>query len=229
MFCDDSVRAMIIVPVEAGPIATIGYAVYDEATKEGLIIDVPLGSGIEYSKIIERENLKIRHILLTHSHWDHAGGAAELSRHTGAGVRVHKSDEERLRNPEVEASMFGLPFGIEAVVPEAYLNDKDRIPIGNKHLEVRHTPGHTEGGVCFILWEESCVFSGDTLFSGSIGRCDLPGGDHAALADSLRSVLMALPDGFRVLPGHGPATTIGMERATNPFLDWQETERNREA
>lgn len=159
-------------------------------------------------------------MLLTHGHVDHMGGAEALRRRTGAVVFVHPDDDFLTLDPVSQLRMlFGSP--VERIDPPAEtkpLTDGEVLELAGIEIEVRHTPGHTPGHCCFYLRSESWLFSGDQLFAGSIGRTDLPGGDFAALMRSMRSRVLDLPDDTRVLPGHGPETTIGRERRTNPFL-----------
>lgn len=159
-------------------------------------------------------------ILLTHGHVDHTGGAGQLSNHTGAAVYVHPDDDFLTLHP---ADQLKTIFGI--VPPGSYdvprsverLRHGQILDLAGLSLEVRHTPGHTPGHCCFYVKDEGWIFSGDQLFAGSVGRTDLPGGSWEELLTSMREQVMTLPDDVRVLPGHGPDTTIGRERALNPF------------
>lgn len=212
------VHAPDLVAVEAGPAATVGYLLLDVAEGEACVIDVPMGSAERFLEVARRQRVQIRRILLTHTHWDHIADAAALQRATGASIAVHPADAYRLQDP-VELRLWQLPLPFEPVEPQEFLQHGQRLSCGTTwELEVRHTPGHTEGGVCFVEHRRRVVFSGDTLFAGSIGRTDLPGGDRAQLLRSLAEQLLTLPDDYRVYPGHGGPTTIGIERRGNPFL-----------
>ena len=206
-----------IFPIESGPVATYGYMVSDSATGVAAVIDVPIGSADFFIEAAARENVHITTILLTHSHWDHTGDAAKLQRATKAHIAVHPDDEYRMIEPNAYTG-FPLPFTLEACKADQYVRAGDTVTLGAWTFEVRHTPGHTEGGICFIDHARKLAFVGDTLFAGSIGRTDLPGGDTATLLNAIRTQLFTLDDDFVILPGHGNRTSIGTERRTNPFL-----------
>ncbi|MCS6809100.1 MAG: MBL fold metallo-hydrolase [Bacteroidota bacterium] len=206
-----------IFPIEAGPAATFGYMVTDAEQGVAAVIDTPLGSTDYFLSHAQQENVRIVHIILTHSHWDHTGDAAQLQRATQAKIAIHPDDEYRILNPNAHTS-FPLPFQLEACKADMYLHAGDTLAVGSWLFEIRHTPGHTEGGICLIDHKRKLAFVGDTLFAGSIGRTDLPGGDTAALLHSIRTQLLTLDDDTVVLPGHGSRTTIGTERRSNPFL-----------
>jgi glyoxylase-like metal-dependent hydrolase (beta-lactamase superfamily II) len=206
-----------IYPVESGPVATFGYLIADTAQHVAVVIDVPMQSADIFLSAAQESKSIIKEIWLTHSHWDHTGDAAKLQRATGAGILVHAADEYRMTEPNAYTS-FPLPFTLEAVRADRYFEHGQHITCGEWSFEVRHTPGHTEGGVCFIDQQHGVAFVGDTLFAGSIGRTDLPGGDLPTLLHSIRTQLFTLPDEIVIFPGHGSHSTIGTERRTNPFL-----------
>lgn len=174
------------------------YIIGCKETKEGAVID----SGDEVTRIVNeitRAGLTIKYILLTHGHPDHVGGAYELKRIVNAPVLIHKKDA------------VGLRFQ-----PDGYLYDGQEIQVGDYALKIIHTPGHSPGGIC--IYAPGVVFTGDTLFAGSIGRSDLPGGSHKQLIAGVVEKIFTLGDDLRVYPGHGPHTTIGRERQTNPWF-----------
>lgn len=188
-------------------------------TGTAYVIDAPFQSAAPVMEEAARQGVRITDILLTHTHWDHTADCAELQRATGARVVVHQADLYRLTDP-MKHTIWPLPFTIDPVDDVVCITNDTTVvtPSGHAPLRVLHTPGHTEGGVCFVDDATQRVFAGDTLFAGSIGRVDLPGGDEQTLLRSIRDVLFLLDDNVRVYPGHGPTTTIGQERRTNPFV-----------
>ncbi|HYF03496.1 MAG TPA: MBL fold metallo-hydrolase [Patescibacteria group bacterium] len=208
---------MKIYPLEAGPVATYGYLITDSETKKAVLVDTPKDCAEPFLQLLKDENLELERILLTHSHWDHTADAAEMQRRTGAPIYLHKDDEYRATDPGKYLG-WKLPFEIEAISIDEFLKEGDTIECGRWKFDVIHTPGHTEGGVCFIDHAMKIALVGDTLFKSSVGRTDLPGGDAKMLLKSIREKLLTLPDDYTVLPGHGDMTTIGAERKRNPFL-----------
>jgi glyoxylase-like metal-dependent hydrolase (beta-lactamase superfamily II) len=208
---------MRIIPIETGPVATIGYLVIDEGSSEAVIIDAPLDSSTYFASLIDENKIKVVAILLTHTHWDHTAECDKLMILTGAKVYAHLNDIYRLLDP-MNHTVFQLPFIIEPVINTVPLKHLDIIKAGSLEFTVVHTPGHTEGGVCFVEHNQQVIFAGDTLFRESIGRADLPGGSEDLLLDSIRKEILTLPDQFVVYSGHGPSTAIGWERLNNPYL-----------
>ncbi|MBS1538712.1 MAG: MBL fold metallo-hydrolase [Bacteroidetes bacterium] len=203
--------------VESGIAATWGYLCYDTNTKTGIIFDVPQNS---VDVLIQKANelgITISTIYLTHSHWDHTADAAKLKRETKAPLFIHPDDEYRLAEPMLH-TIWQLPFEIEGVAADFHLNHNDVVQCGDWNFLVRHTPGHTEGGVCFINEKHSVAIVGDTLFAESIGRTDLPGGNADLLLESIENQLLSLSDDVVFFAGHGEISTIGNERKFNPFL-----------
>lgn len=199
-----------------GPLQCNCSVIGDEQTHEAMVID-PGDQVEEILHILREHHLKLTQIVVTHAHIDHVGGAMKLKAATGASILMNQDDYALLKLLDVQATWIGMrpPGAVE--VDEAVANGRV-LKIGNIAANVIHTPGHTEGSICLYFPQEKTLIAGDTLFAGSIGRTDLPGGSFEKIMSSLHTKLMALPDDIDVIPGHGQATTIGAERATNPFL-----------
>lgn len=168
-------------------------------------------------EFVASNKIKIKEIILTHAHIDHVFGCADLCAHYGVGIRMHKSDLFLLEHAEATGRMYGLPVKA-APAPQAWFSDVDTYELGGEILEVRFTPGHSPGSVSFYNSQENWVISGDVLFKQSIGRTDLPMGNHEQLLESIRTQLFSLPEDCVVFSGHGPSTKIGDEKRMNPFL-----------
>ena len=214
---------MIVESQAVGPFFKNGFVVGCEETKEAILID----PGDEVASLLafaERQGLKIRHILLTHAHVDHVTGVAAAKRALGVPVYLHRDDLFLYDRAVEMGAMFGLDVEPQPPI-DVFYTLSDVITFGTYDVRVHHTPGHCPGGVCLQIGKKGQpakeLFVGDTLFAGSIGRTDLPGGDHATLIAAIRSVLFPLGDDAVVHSGHGPDTTIGQERRTNPFLQTQ--------
>ncbi|MDI9567594.1 MAG: MBL fold metallo-hydrolase [Bacillota bacterium] len=197
-----------------GELATNCYLVICRDSKEAIVID-PGGDPAPVLDELEREGLKLRYIINTHGHMDHIEGNQSLQEATGAPILIHKEDAGMLTSPAQNLSLFVGPE-LVSPPPGRLLADGDEISWGKQSLRVLHTPGHTPGSIS--LAGGGVVFSGDTLFARSVGRTDFPGGSMGKLLVGIREKLLALPPETRVLPGHGPETTIGVEREKNPFL-----------
>ena len=211
---------MILEIREAPPFYKNGYLLGCEQTREGVIID----PGDEVEQLLEAVRahaLHVGHILLTHAHVDHVAGASRAKQVLGAEVHLHRADLPLYDAVLKQAEFFGLDVDEPPAVDRFY-DSGQRVAFGNYEAEVLHTPGHSPGGVCLLVGRSGeparKVFVGDTIFAGSIGRTDLPGGDYDTLIGSIRRVLFKLGDDVEVYAGHGPRTMIGQERMTNPFL-----------
>jgi glyoxylase-like metal-dependent hydrolase (beta-lactamase superfamily II) len=206
-----------------GPFAENTYVLHDSG--EAAIVDPGTHSREERDRVaryVESRGLRVRHLLLTHGHIDHILGCAHVaslyaSGAEGGGWALHPADAPLLQNAPVQGEMFGLRMTAPPA-PTRTLEHGDEISLGETTLEVRHAPGHSPGSVVFVDRAGAQVIGGDVLFQGSIGRTDLWGGDYDTLLRSIREQLLPLPDETRVFAGHGPPTTIGEERRSNPFL-----------
>lgn len=211
---------MLIESQAVGPFFKNGFVIACEDTREAVLID-PGDEIPSLLKFAERSGLAIRHILLTHAHVDHVTGVAAAKRALGVPVHLHRDDLFLYERAVETGEMFGLRVEPQPPIDEFYAPG-EVIPFGSHEVRWHHTPGHCPGGVCLQIGRKGNVgkqlFVGDTLFAGSIGRTDLPGGDYQVLIASITKVLFAFGDDAIVHPGHGPDTTIGHERATNPFL-----------
>ncbi len=200
----------------AGPLACNCSIIAAEGAREAFVIDP--GDRIDFIlQWLAGRNLRLGGILITHAHIDHIGGAARLRQATGAPVYLNPEDQFLNEGLEWQAQWLGVPTPESAPV-DAALRANQVLTLGGLSLQVLETPGHTPGSVCLYLPSEERIFAGDTLFAGSIGRTDLPGGDGEKILRSIRDQLLPLPDATRVIAGHGPETTIGQERTHNPFL-----------
>ncbi len=203
-----------ILPV--GPLQCNCSILGDEESREAIVVD----PGDEIARIVEildRHHLTVKQILITHAHIDHIAGAQRLKRLTGAPILYNENDLPLVRMMDVQAGWLGMATP-EVLPPDDLLQDGKRIAITNLTGSILHTPGHTQGSVCLYVPDHSLLIAGDTLFAGSIGRTDLPGGDTRQILRSIHDRLLALPDEVVVVPGHGARTTIGEERNSNPFI-----------
>ena len=205
---------MVLRKLELEPYGSNCYIIGSDSTGEGLVID-PGGAAEHIISHIEQLGLQVKLIVLTHGHMDHTGALAQVKAATGAAVAIHPEDADYLRGDHPMMKAFG-GSGEPPAEPDRLLNEGDVIDVGEVQLRVVHTPGHTAGGICLIT--DGFAFTGDTLFQFSIGRTDFPGGSHEQLIANIHSKLLVLPDETRVCPGHGPDTTIDIERRVNPFL-----------
>jgi len=213
--------AMILETLPVGPLQCNCSILGDEETGTAIVID-PGDEAERVAEVVRRHGLTVSHIVHTHAHIDHIGGSAEFKRLCGGQASLHKGDQWLYEHLDMQGQMIGMSV-TEAVALDKALEEGDRFDLGDTKLEVLHTPGHSPGSCTFVLERDGrqLVFAGDTLFAGSIGRTDLWGGDSALILDSLRGKLMDLDDDAEVITGHGPSTTIGAERRSNPFITGQ--------
>ncbi len=207
---------MILETFPVGPLACNCTLLGDEESQEAIVID----PGDEVARIHRRLvelGLQLKQILVTHAHIDHVGGALKLKRLTGAPIFLNEKDLPLLKMMDTQAAWLGVQTP-DTASPDENLADGLVVGLARYSAQVIHTPGHTQGSVCLHFAPLKLLIAGDTLFAGSIGRTDLPGGNFDQIIDSIHSSLLALPGETQVFPGHGPATTIGEERERNPFL-----------
>src|SRR5581483_10970446 len=207
---------MIHTVIPVGPLQCNCSIIGDESTHEGMVID-PGDQIEEILAIINQHGLRIKQIVITHAHIDHVGGAMKLRAATGAPIVLNQNDYELLKMVDMQANWIGMQTPGKVDIDHS-VGQSDSITAGSLNATVLHTPGHTEGSICLYFPAEKILVAGDTLFAGSIGRTDLPGGSMKKIRQSLFNIVLALPDETTVVPGHGPLTTIGQERETNPFL-----------
>ncbi len=210
---------MIIKQITVGPLQANCYLLAEGSGKPAAIID-PGGDGPLINAVVERDKLQPVVIINTHGHIDHIAANSYLKKIYPVPLLIHEDDAPGLSDPALNLS--GIGFGnFSSPPPDRLLRDGDIIEVGALRLEVLHTPGHTPGGISLLFrrpYEQDLVFTGDTLFAGGVGRTDFPGGSMEDLLNSIRNKLLVLPEDTIVYPGHGPASTIGREKASNPFL-----------
>jgi len=206
---------MKITTLEVGSLGTNCYIVFDETTREAAVID-PGGSVAAITAVIGNEKLTVKYIINTHGHADHVLGNMRVKEATGAQILIHEADAGMLTNGQRNLSAF-IGGSVSCGPADTLLKEGDVIKIApGLELTVIHTPGHTPGGICLLT--DNVLFSGDTLFAESIGRTDFPGGSYNQLITNIKEKLLVLDDAVKVLPGHGPETSIGWERKMNPFI-----------
>jgi glyoxylase-like metal-dependent hydrolase (beta-lactamase superfamily II) len=203
-----------ILPV--GPLQCNCSVIGDETTHEAMVIDP--GDEIEgVLALIRKHNLQVKQIVITHAHIDHVGGAMKLRAATGAPILLNQNDYALLKMLDVQAAWIGVASPGKVEIDRS-VSTGETVTAGSLTAQILHTPGHTEGSICLYFPAEKKLIAGDTLFAGSIGRTDLPGGSTQKIMRSLHDTVLALPDETVVVPGHGELTTIGAERESNPFL-----------
>lgn len=199
-----------------GPLQCNCTILGDETSREAIVVD----PGDEISRIVDvlnNHSLTVKQIIVTHAHIDHIAGAQRLKRLTGAPILYNQNDLPLVKMMDQQAGWLGIPTP-EVAPPDASLEEGQKVAVSGISGSILHTPGHTEGSVCLYLPQQKLLLAGDTLFAGSVGRTDLPGGNSRKLIQSIHKSLLTLPNEVTVIPGHGPKTSIGAERESNPFL-----------
>jgi hydroxyacylglutathione hydrolase len=202
----------------AGPIETNAYLLTDRASGEAVLIDAPEGVWMQVEPLLRKEGCRLAALWITHGHWDHTQGAAEVVRRSGAPTYAHKDDRVLIETPEVMRPLLLPGLVVEPTKIDHWVGDGEVLEALGHKVQVSHVPGHAPGSLMFYFPKASAAFAGDALFKGSVGRTDLPGGDAAQLANSIRSRIYTLPDETTVFPGHGGATTVGDEKESNPYV-----------
>lgn len=208
----------------AGPIQTNAYLLTAPERGEAVLIDAPGEIWAEIEPILTEAKCKLTELWITHGHWDHTQGGAEVVEKTGAKVRAHKDDQMLIETPEIMKRFMGEDLGLKPILVDLWIAQGDKFPALGVEVEVRHVPGHCPGNVLFYFAGNKntkaagAAFVGDALFASSVGRTDLPGGSFEQLERSIHEQIYTLPEDTIVFPGHGPRTSVGTEKQTNPYV-----------
>lgn len=202
----------------AGPIQTNAYLLTAPERGEAVLIDAPGDVWLAVEAVLRDEKCRLTELWITHGHWDHTQGGAEVVRRSGAKVRAHAEDRVLIETPEIMERFLGESLQLEPLKVDGWVGQGDRLDALGLAFEVRHVPGHCPGNILFYCAALRAAFVGDALFAGSVGRTDLPGGDFEVLEASIRGQIYSLPEDTTVFPGHGPRTTVGAEKAGNPHV-----------
>ena len=208
---------MQILTFELPPLGTNAYLLFAPGRDDAVLVDAPPGALAAVSPSLAKNGRRLAAVLLTHGHWDHMADAAAC-RAAGAEIYAHADDREWIENPMMQADFMIPGIEIEPVKVDYFIKPGKILEIAGLRFEVRHVPGHAPGNVLFYRVEDKAAFVGDVIFAGSVGRSDLPGGDRAQLENSIRTQVYTLPNDTVIYPGHGPATTVAEERASNGFV-----------
>lgn len=202
----------------AGPIQTNAYLLTAPERGEAVLIDAPGGVWPAVERILMQEKCRLVALWITHGHWDHTQGGAEVVRRSGAKVSAHAADRELIETPEIMERFMGERLNLEAIHVDTWVSQGEQLDALGLKVEVRHVPGHCPGNVLFYFATAGAAFVGDALFKGSVGRTDLPGGDFEQLEAAIRAQIYSLPPETIVFPGHGSRTTVAHERVHNPYV-----------
>jgi len=202
----------------SGPIDTIGYLLLAPERGEAVLIDAPGDIWEQVKPILEKEKCKLTELWITHGHWDHTQGGAEVVAATGAQVRAHLDDKPMIETPEIMSAFLMPGITLLPIQVDHWMAQGDRFKALGQEIEIRHVPGHCPGNILFYFPALHAAFVGDALFCGSVGRTDLPGGSFEVLEKAIRTQIYTLPDETKVYPGHGSDTTVGDEKQSNPYV-----------
>lgn len=180
------------------------------------MIDAPEGSAEWLQERLKKQGARLKTLILTHGHFDHIADAAEIKKATDCRVLFHLADREMIETPSIQA-LFGAPL-VPAVKADGYLTEGETLEVAGRHYRILHTPGHCPGNICLVDEKDRCVYVGDLIFYGSVGRTDLPGGSFEVLLENIQHKIFKLPEDYSLYSGHGPATTVGREKRQNPFV-----------
>jgi glyoxylase-like metal-dependent hydrolase (beta-lactamase superfamily II) len=204
--------------IPAGPIRTNAYLLTAPERGEAVLIDAPGDVWPEVEAALAKDKCRLTELWITHGHWDHTQGGAEVVRKSGAKVSAHADDRVMIETPEIMERFMGEKMNLEPMHVDRWVKQGDRLTALGIEFEVRHVPGHCAGNVLFYAAAAQAAFVGDALFAGSVGRTDLPGGSFDVLEKSIREQIYTLPDATVVYPGHGADTTVDAEKTTNPYV-----------
>lgn len=204
--------------IPSGMIQTNAYLLVDAERQEAVLIDAPGEIWAKIDPLLRAADARLTALWITHGHWDHTQGGAEVVRQTGATVVAHRADQPLIETPEIMEGFMGEKLGLEGIKVDQWVEGGDRLTLFGESVEVRHVPGHCPGNIMFVFAGSGQAFVGDAIFAGSIGRTDLPGGSFEELARSIRQQIYTLPDATVLHPGHGPATQVAIEKSTNPHV-----------
>jgi hydroxyacylglutathione hydrolase len=204
--------------IPAGPIQTNAYLLVSPERGEAVLIDAPGGIWAKIEPILKKDNLRLVELWITHGHWDHTQGGAEVVRETKAKVLAHLADKVLIETPEVMEGFMSEKLGLEGIMVDQWIGEGDRITALGLESEVRHVPGHCPGNIMFVFETLKVAFVGDAIFAGSVGRTDLPGGSMDELKRSIQHRIYTLPDETLLYPGHGSHTTVVAEKTGNPYV-----------
>ncbi len=210
-----SIKTLVV-----GPLGVNCYLLWETSDKSAIVVD-PGGDVDEIKAAVDKEGLSVKYVVNTHGHFDHVGGNGPMAAALGVPVAIHPADVPLVEAAHIQGAHMGVPTD-EQPSPAVTLTDGGIIEAGSLRVKVIHTPGHSPGGVCLYVEDDGILITGDTLFAGSVGRTDLPGGSFDALMASIREKILPLGDEVSIYPGHGPESTIGEEKEINPFITGQD-------